>query len=290
MVRSTIVGLVLCGAGFAAAHAQSASGSPIAYVKVGGSSQEIYLVNPDGSGLKKIYGTASKRAIGSIDLKPAGGEVAFTEYGSGSSRVVKILTLNGNTPVGTPRTLVGPCAVDTVDYHPTEPMLIISDICNQNPRIATIRTDGTGYAVLQSTGAYLNKARWLRDGISYVYARAPVDGGQLQICRNSCDPNNGELLGTVSGMWSMDTARTANILLHDFGGPYMSKVNADTGEVVSSNYINGTDGHFSPDDREILYETPHQARGDYLQIYDTSTGGTRRLTAKGEYGPKDWRQ
>ncbi len=289
-MRSAVAMVILCTLGAVPAYAQTGGGPPIAYVKVGGSSQEIYLVNPDGSALKKIYGTSSKRAIGSVDLKPGGAEIAFTEYGSGTPRVIKIISLNGSTPAGQPRTLSGPCAVDTVDYHPTEPVLIISDICNQNPRIATIRTDGTGYAVLQSTGAYLNKARWLKDGVSYVYVRAPVDGGSLQLCKNSCDAAGGELLGTISGMWSMDVGRTANILLHDSGGPYISRVNADTGAVLSTNYINGTDGHFSPNDREVLYETPHQARGDYLQIYDNVTGQTRRLTAKGEYGPKDWRQ
>jgi len=289
-MRSAVAIIILGILGGTPAYSQTGGGPPIAYVKVGGSSGEIYLVNPDGSGLKKIYGTASKRAIGSVDLKPGGAEIAFTEYGSGTPRVIKIISLNGSTPVGQPRTLIGPCAVDTVDYHPTEPVLIISDICNQNPRIATIRTDGSGYAVLQSTGAYLNKARWLKDGISYVYVRAPTDGGALQLCRNSCDAANGEVLGTVSGMWWMDVARTANILLHDYGGPYISKVNADTGAVIAANYINGTDGHFSANDREVLYETPHEARGDYLHIYDNTTGLTRRLTTKGEYGPKDWRQ
>lgn len=286
----TSLAIAFCAAAGVPGQAQTGGGSPIAYVKIGGSSQEIYLVNPDGSGLRKIYGTASKRTIGSLDLKPGGSEIAFTEFGNGSPRVIKIISLNGSAPAGSPRVLVGPCAPDTVDYHPAEPVLILSDNCNRNPRIATIRTDGTGYTVLQSTGAYLNKARWLMDGTSYVYVRAPVDGGSLQICRNDCDPNAGELLGSVSGLWSMDSGRTANVLLHDPGGPYISKVNADTGAVLSSNFINGTDGHFSPDDREILYETPHQARGDYLQIYDSVTGLQRRLTAKGEYGPKDWRQ
>ena len=80
------------------------------------------------------------------------------------------------------------------------------------------------------------------------------------------------------------------MILHDFGGPYISKVDADAGAVVSENYINGTDGHYSPDDRYVLYETPHEARGDYLHILDTTTGLPTRLTTKGEYGPKDWRQ
>lgn len=281
--------LSIASIALASAGAQSTAGPAIAYVKVAGTAQDIHLVNPDGSGSRKIYTTPSKRAVGWLDLKPDGSEIAFTEIGKGVPRVIKIMPLNGGVPAGPAQTLSGPCAVDTLDYHPTEPVLIISDICNQNPRIATIRTDGTGYTVLQSVGAYINKARWLRDGVSYVYVRAPVDGGPLQICRNSCDPSNGELLGTVNGVWGLDVGRTANMILHDYGGPYITKRNADTGEVVASNYINGTDGHYSPDDRYVLFETPHEARGDYVQIYDTVTGLTTRLTGKGDYGAKDWR-
>jgi Tol biopolymer transport system component len=271
----------------AEAHAQSA-GPSIAYVKVAGTAQEIYLVNPDGTGSRKIYTTPQKRAVGWLDLKPDGSEIAFTEVGKGVPRVIKIMPLSGGVPAGPARTLSGPCAVDTVDYHPTDPVLIISDICNANARIASIRTDGTGYTVLQ-TGGFISKARWLRDGVSYVYAQSGLNSGPIEICRNDCNPANGELLGTVQGVWGLDVGRTSNMILHDYGGPYITKRNADTGEVVASNYINGTDGHYSPDDRYVLFETPHEARGDYIQIYDSVTGLTTRLTAKGDYGAKDWR-
>ncbi len=100
---------------------------------------------------------------------------------------------------------------------------------------------------------------------------------------------NGELLGTVQGVWGFDVGRTTNAILHDFGGPYITKRDGDTGAVLASNYINGTDGHYSPDDRYVLYETPHEARGDYIHIYDSVTGQTTRLTGKRDYGAKDWR-
>ena len=192
MARSLMIAVLLATTA-TNVQAQTSGGPPIAYAKVAGSGQEIYLVNPDGSGLKKIYATPAKRSVAWLDLKPGGGEVAWVEAGSGSPRQIKILSLDGaGNPVGSPRALVGPCAPDTVDYHPTGPLLIISDICSQNPRIASVGTDGTGYSILVSGSAYLNKARWLRDGVSYVYVRAPVDGGPLQICRNSCDPGQNE--------------------------------------------------------------------------------------------------
>lgn len=276
----------LASLSLATADAQS-TGPSIAYVKVAGTAQEIYLVNPDGSGSRKIYSTAAKRSIGWIDLKPDGTEIAFTEAGKGLPRVVKILSLSGGVPVGSARTLTGPCAVDTVDYHPTDALLIISDICNASGRIATIRTDGTDYTVLQTAG-FINKARWLRDGLSYVYVRSGVNSGPIEVCRNDCNPANGELLGAVQGVWRLDVARTSNVILHDYGST-ITKRSANTGDVLASNYISGTDGHYSSDDRYVLYETPHEARGDYIQIYDSVTGQTTRLTGKGDYGPTDWR-
>ncbi|HEX6410194.1 MAG TPA: hypothetical protein VFZ88_06345 [Sphingomicrobium sp.] len=277
----------LASLALATAHAQS-TGPSIAYVKVAGTAQEIYLVNPDGTGLRKIYTTPAKKAVGWLDLKPDGSEIAFTEIGKGAPRVIKIMPLSGGTPTGPATTLSGTCAVDTIDYHPTNPVLIISDICSGSARIATIRTDGTDYTVLQ-TGGYINKARWLRDGLSYVYVRSAANSAALEICRNDCNPANGELLGTVQGVWGFDVGRTTNAILHDFGGPYITKRDGDTGAVLASNYINGTDGHYSPDDRYVLYETPHEARGDYIHIYDSVTGQTTRLTGKGDYGAKDWR-
>ena len=285
MFRPLMISLLLVSAA-TAAEAQS-SGPPIAYVKVGGSSQEIYLVNPDGSGLTRLHTTGRKVSIVSLDLRPSGGEIAFIEAGVGIPRVIKILSFGGAGASGPTRTLTGPCAPDTVDYHPVEPRLIISDICNQSPRIATIGTDGASYSVLVEGAAYVNKARWLRDGISYVYVRAPVDGGPLQLCRNSCNPDSNDLLWTGSNLTWMDVGRTSNALLFDSGGSFIHKLDADTG-ALQSNLINGTDGHFSPDDNRVLYETPHSARGDYLHIRNAD-GTYTRLSGKGEYGAKDWR-
>jgi hypothetical protein len=270
-------------------QAQTTGGPPIAYVKVSGTTQEIYLVEPTGFDLKRLYGAGRKISIGWIDLKPGGGEIAFIEAGVGVPRRIKLLSFSDSgIPTGPARTLTTPCAPDTVDYHPTEPKLIISDTCPGNPRIATIGTDGTGYTVLVSGTAYMNKARWLRDGTSYVYVRAPVDGGPLQICRNSCDAGNGELLRTVSGVWWMDVGRTGDTILHDYAGGNTTEIDAMSGAVLRDPVVVGNGSHYSPNDSRILFETPHSAKGDYLHILN-SDGTVTRLTGKGEYGPSDWR-
>jgi hypothetical protein len=203
--------------------------------------------------------------------------------------VLKIIRYDDHgVRLGQPQIVTGACSVDNVDYHPTEPLLLVNDICNQNPRVATINTDGSSYTVLVTGSPFLGDARWLKDGISYVYVRAPVDGGSLQICRNACNPDNGELLRTVSSLSWMDTARTRNTVLFDEGGPTISEIDADSGALLRANFISGTDGHYSPDDSRVLYETPHLARGDYLRIRN-SDGSFTAVSPKGEYGPKDWR-
>jgi hypothetical protein len=286
----TMIAAALLATTAAVAEAQTAGGPEIAYVKVGGTAQEIYLVNADGSGLKKLYTAGRKKSIGWLDLKPGGGEIAFVEGGSGSPRSIKILSYDdAGVPSGPARSLSGPCGPDTVDYHPTEPKLIISDICSQSPGIATIGTDGSGYSVVVSAAAYINKARWLKDGLSYVYVRAPVDGAPLQICRNACNPDKGELLRTVSGVWWMDVGRNANTILHDYAGSNTTEIDAMTGTVLRETIVVGNGAHYSSDDTRILYETPHSARGNFLHILNAD-GSTTRLTGKGEYGPTDWRQ
>lgn len=271
------------------AEAQVAGGPAIAYVKVEGSAASIYLTSETGAGTVKLYTTPSKMTVTTLDMKPGGGELAFVERGKGFAPVLKIIRYDDRgIRVGQPQIVTGACNPDNIDYHPTEPRLLVSDICSQNSRIATMNTNGSGYSVLVTGSPFLSDARWLKDGISYVYVRAPVDGGALQICRNACNPDNGELLRTVSGLSWMDTARTRNTLLFDEGGTTTSEIDADSGALLRANFISGTDGHYSPDDLRVLYETPHSARGDYLRIRNTD-GSFTAVSPKGEYGPKDWR-
>lgn len=286
MTRSLMIAVLL--ATTATAAAQAAGGPPIAYARVEGTSTAIYLARDDGSAAVKLTTMPAKRTICALDLKPGGGEIAYIECGTSVPRTLKVLGVSDSgAAIGSAVTISGLCSVDTVDYHPTQPKLIVSEICSGVARIAAIGTDGSGYQLLVSTGAYLNKARWLKDGTSYVYARAPVDGGPIQLCRNSCSSASNDLLWTGSGLTWLDVGRTTNVILFNSGGSFIHKLNADTGS-LQTNFISGTDGHFSPNDTEILFETPHEARGDYLMIR-RETGSNFRLTSKGEYGAKDWR-
>ena len=279
------------------ANAQTTGGPTIAYVKVGGT-QEIYLVNPNGSGSTRLYTVPKKTGIASLDLRPGGNEIAFVETASGKPRVLKILKFNiAGVKLGEPVTVPNLCAPDYVDYNPVAsepPTVIISEVCNRIKSIISIRTDGTGRTVLQQgpeANVYVAQPRWLKDGVSYVYVRA-LDSNptQQQLCRNACDPGSGELLWTGQQVTWIDVGRSDNRILFTGGNSQMKMIDGDTGaDLTPTPFISGTGGHFSPDGRYILFETPHLASGDFLHIYDRTTGLASRLTAKSEYGPTDWR-
>ena len=300
MFRPLTIAALLATSVSTAANAQS-SQLNIAFVKAEGSGATIYLTNESGSQTVKLYSTPAKTTIGSMDLKPNGGEIAFIERKSGAPWGIKVLTFNSvGLPGGTPRALKTPdgsrpCYPDSLDYHPTEPVLIFSDVCNQVMNIARIGTDGSGYQMLQQSPApppnewWFSSPRWLKDGVSYVYARAVNASGQ-QLCRDACE----------TPLWSgyqvgrMDVGRITNRVLFDAGGNFISELDADTGAILRSNLITGFGGHYAPDapanpdDIRILYATPREAKGNYLQIRN-GNGTHTRITPKGDYATSDWR-
>src|SRR5688572_32768258 len=85
-----------------AVHAQTAGGPPIAYVKRVSNGDEIYLVNPNNTGLTRIYKAPSKIQVTMLDLRPGGGEIAFLE----NFAKLKILAFDslGRAEPGNPRT------------------------------------------------------------------------------------------------------------------------------------------------------------------------------------------
>lgn len=275
--KPVIAAALLCTG--SAAIAQSTW--PIAYVKAEGSGASIYLTNDTGSQTVKLYSSPAKATITHIDLNPAGGEIAFIERRSGSAGLLKVLAFGSSA-----RTIATQCVPSTVDYHANGTLLIIADGCSNHMMISTVRTDGTGYQMLRD-GVWFDSPRWLSDGTSYVYARA-IDANGQQLCRNGCDASAGELLWSGPQVGRMDVGRTSDLVLFDRGTSYISQVDADTGELTSS-FMSGVGGHFSPADNRILYTTPHSASGDYLQIRNVD-GLSNRISTKGASAVSDWRK
>jgi len=293
MLRQAVGPAVLAFTASFAAPALAAPSQEIAYVKVAGSVNELYVVNRNGSGLTKVYATARKHGITSLDFSPAGNELVFVERVSGSPSVLKRQRLKDSGAAdGAPVTVPNVCAPDYSDYNPADPtLLLVSGMCNGQMYIATVRTDGSAFSMLQQGNAnlYVNEPRWLNDGLSYVYVRSVVPGTQ-ELCRNACDESAGDRLGSDSQIVWNDVARTSDIVVYTDNVGEMKLIDvASRSDITPTPFLSGRDGHFSPTDDSILYRSPHQASGDYVLIYDVSTGLSSRVTGKGDWGPVDWR-
>ena len=89
MSRRILIKAFLAAAAAATAtttSAQTAGGPPVAYVKRVSNGDEIYLVNPDKTGLIRVYKARSKTQIPQFDLRPGGGEIAFPSTIRGGQR------------------------------------------------------------------------------------------------------------------------------------------------------------------------------------------------------------
>ena len=255
-------------------------GPEIAYAKQSGSGFEIYLVNSNGTGLVRLYRGAAKKLIAHLDIKPGGGEIAFVE-----GNALKTLTYNNSgVATGAPTIINSTCYNNTVDYSPDGSSLLYTASCNQVGQV--LRFPGTGDP-LAVTG-FLSSARWLRDGLGFLYVANAAQPGTTELRKRMfADGAETVLLPTEGGKF--DVSRSGSSLLVTNGQGYTSEYSIADGSLTSTpNFITGTDGHYSPTDDRILYETRHVASGDYL-IIRQSSGSISRLTGKGEYSAQDWR-
>jgi hypothetical protein len=191
--------------------------------------------------------------------------------------------------IGNPRTLAMPCAPDYIDYHPTAPKLLFSGICGTNTALGTIDTDGSNFSVLRAAPTQTNwhgQPRWMRDGsYLYVYSNDPA---AYYLCRNDCVGTD-SVYSSTSQIGRIDVGRLADTVLIDTPVSYISEIDGISGAVLRSNFLTGRGGHYSANDRHVLYLSNHSASGDFLLIYHGDTGATTRLTAKGDFGAFDWR-
>jgi hypothetical protein len=259
-----------------------AASQEIAYVKVGGKSQEVYLIHSNGTGAIKVYTAAAKKSIAALDFKPSGEEIAIVELGS----PLRIVGLSDNGTPTAPREITTPCQVHAVDYHPTESRLLLAVGCHGSSHVATMDANGENYKIVAS-GIYLNAPRWLSDGQSFAYLRAVEEttSFELRVSRSSVE----SVVAVVNaGSW-MDVSYQGNVALVTDNNSNVEKFNLDDASQPRETVVRGTDAHFAADGSRFIYETPHAAKGNHLYIYRPD-GAPWALTTKGDYGPRDWRK
>lgn len=295
MLRPLMLATLLATSAASAAQAQSTGGPSIAYAKAGGTAMEIYLVNPNGTGLTKLYTAPRKTSVGFMDLRPGGNELAFTE----GFRIKIQRFFDSGQPNGAATLLDTPCQAWHPDYHPSgDGSFVFLHVCGGTYEVRQY-VPGVGMTTLFSTIS-TNRVRWNRAGTHLYYdEETSFNSGNLHLKRRDIASGVVEDLGdmgcTISScLDSFEVGRAGDRVLFGpttgpklFDSATMSGVSQATAVCINRG---GTDLHFSPGDANLIYRTPHSARGDYIMIAASNcSGAPGALTGKGEWGWKDWR-
>lgn len=284
--------LVLIAVMLSSAAANAAIGPPVAYVKINGTSREVWLSNSDGSGAKRLYAGPSKTYIGFVDIRPGGGQLAFKE----GTSVIRIIDYDASGTAMNVSAAPQSCTVSGLDYHPTDGSILYASNCNGGRDISYKRYDGAGITTLLSlVGGAPQGLCWLHDGSGFLWIMAGTGAPNGPELRKSSltNPSAWTVLFTVptgnSLNW-VDVANTSNTLLLTDGNNNIHKLTfSDFGATDQGVVIKGMDGHFSADDSQILFTSPTVSNSNSVQIRN-SNGTTVNVTSKGSYGTSAWRQ
>jgi hypothetical protein len=295
--RLAIAALLVSAAG--AAQAQSVGGPPIAYVKRASNGDEIHLISPDGSERVRIYKAKSKVQVTMLDLRPGGGEIAFTE----GHTTLKILAFDslGRPMPNNPREILrvaSPCTIESPDYHPTNGSILFTRGCGRTREVGTVSTGESvpNASPLLASWA-VTRARWSRlaDSIYYVGLReGATSSDPTYLYRWTADQGPVEV-GLLNNWSTFDVARTGErIFWGDEQGFKMldlSVSGATTSNAVPLSCPRGSRMTRSPDDTQMAFQSPwSRGKGNYVMISATncSTDPTA-LTGQGSWGWIDWR-
>lgn len=255
-------------------------GPPIAYAK-GGSRPEIYLVNPDGSGLRLVYRGASRTKIFALDVKPGGGELSFEEVACCSSgpSYLKTVTYAATGTLGTVSRSLSTCRISGIDYHPSDGSVLMVDNCAR--KVMRLDAGSTTPVDIGVPGSVFT-ARWLSDGAGFVY------GAQGWLNRSTIsNPTQSTRLLAMEIMGDFDAGKQSQQLLHSVDDwidhiLLPAQFNKGVGQ--------GSGASFAPGDQRFIYMTAPRRGLSYLKIRRVDgTGGEERIGAEAAYTSVDWR-
>lgn len=250
-------------------------GPPIAY----STTSTIYLVNPDGTGLRSLYTAPRKLSVNSLDLKAGGGEVAFIE-----NYRLKILAYDNNgLPVGAARAISIPCGtILAVDHHPSDGSVIARDGCSPYHiwRVAAEANSADPEPLLTSTQP-LGGGVWSADGTRIYYQTA--DGV------HALDPNTGQSPNVHTGNSIWDVTRTGDrmIMSAASNGYFVLDLNNGT---RTDGCTQGQIIRFGNGDTQMVYRSTPDHGAPYILLQNSDCSGAPfRITGKsGTYPGLDW--
>ena len=230
-----------------------------------------------------------------IDIDPTSNRLVITES---SSKGLKLITYN-DAGVRQSVTSVNPdgCFVQGIDFHPTDGSLLVSRYCQATSVLEVRRYTSAGYdsSALYNAGDpqtdAIGTVRWIGDGSGFLLQHGNVSsGGHIQR-HNLSNPSapvdvwfNSDF---TKGYQSFDVARCPSSIdctkLVASDGQNLYEVNFDDfGGSAPVLLRAGNDGHYSPNNSQILYRIAAKS-GQQLMIDSTT------LVSKISAGAKDWR-
>lgn len=259
---------------------------PVAYSKAGtGGVDEVWLVNPDGSGATRIYRGTGKLYAVHPAVSPSGGEVAFIETDN-TSYAIKVITYNSaGIPQGTV-TVPQPagCTNQGLDLR-SDGLLIFSQQCNHGSANSIQSWNGANITTvlsnLQPDAPFL--VRWLRDGSGFIWQASTPNGIELRESSNA-NPSSWVKLWQIptstGSLLYMDMAHTSDAFVASFGSQaQVQRYSFDSVSGVNTAYsviAPGNDGHYSPDDSELIYRV-YTRQGNNLVVKNLATGATKTI-------------
>lgn len=277
--------------------------------------QEVYTINPDGTGLAQV--TSNVLADANPQWAPSGNKVAFDRYvdgtnqqdifvqsvsssgaGSGTATVVS----GANTPAREFDPSWSPDG-DTIAYHRCH--LDVSNDCDSPYQIYTIPAAGGSATRITSIATHADtEPTWRKDGAYLVFGRRQVsdDARSIQIAQPVAGGGTITQVdsGAADSMGSPQWSPTANKVIYTKGGDlWMYNQDTDTKEIWVDTSEIGTSSvsapTWSPDGRYIAVGGSSQIRffsatskNTLVHTTTISSGGSTDLTPSDGAIEVDW--
>jgi TolB protein len=207
--------LALLGIGVPrSAPIQAQSTAQIAFVQDDGSARNIFLINPDGSGLKRLTNGSGLEENVQPVWSPDRTKIAFT---SSRNENFELFVMN---PDGSNQQRISPgdgAYSETPSWSPDSRRIVYVASQTRGDNIAMINLDGTGYTVLTEQPGDYAEPEWSPDGRTIAYLTYGATGSQIYLMDNN-GKNTRLLLGGGeeefdSPSWSPDGKSLAYVAI-----------------------------------------------------------------------------
>ena len=261
--------------------------------------RDVFLTSPTGSGTVKVWSGPAKMAVSGLDFDASSDRIAVL----GTDRILRIVSYNSAGVMQSVTAIpTDNCIINGFDFHPSDGRLLVSRWCNAtNSLEVRIYANGGYSGTIGSYGDPVNNAisiiRWTPEGDGFFIGHVSGTGPSKVERRSLALPDAPLTIWSRSGAalpgW-FDTARCPNgvdsscrmLILTDGSTIYNVPYDGFGGGTPVAVVNPGVNGHYSPDNSEILFKW--MVRNGY-QLKVSGASGTRTLVSKGSVGALDWR-